>query len=175
MAQISLRYQQLKDARIFWRILNNPHFRYMSVKAKTLREEEAWLRANPAKRRQNREWNYAILLDGAVVGAIGIKINRFRPQIGEIGYFVAEEYWGWGITTRAVKLAEEIAFKRLRLHRLEIMMRPENLASERVAIKNKYRKEGRLKHLEQDGQGRWRDFWLYAKVCPTARRRPGAK
>jgi len=164
MSNISLRYQQLKDARQFLKILRNPNFLYLAVKAKTLQDEEKWLRACPAKRRKNLEWNYAILLDGLVIGAIGIKINQFRKHIGEIGYFVAEEYWGRGITTQAVKLVEQKAFKKLGLSRLEIVMRAENYASERVAIKNNYRKEGKLRKLAKDRQGIWRDFWLYAKV-----------
>ncbi|MFA5184028.1 MAG: GNAT family N-acetyltransferase [Patescibacteria group bacterium] len=164
MSKISLRYRQLKDARRFLEILLNPNFKYVTVKAKTLRDEERWLRGCPAKRRKNQEWNYAILLDGLVVGAIGIKINQFRKHIGEIGYFVAEEYWGRGITTRAVRLVEKEAFKKLGITRLEIVMRPENLASERVAVKSGYRKEGRLKKFDRDKKGRLRDFWLYAKT-----------
>ena len=164
MLKVSLRYPRLKDAARFLEILNNPNFKYLSVKVKTLKDEEKWLRALPLKRRKNIEWNYAILGDGKVVGAIGLKINQFRKHIAEIGYFVEEKYWGQGITTRAVKLLEAEAFKKLGISRLEIVMRPENPGSERVAIKNNYQKEGLLRKLEKDKQGKLRDHWLYAKV-----------
>lgn len=162
--KISIRYSRLKDASRFFAILSNPNFKYLSVSVKTLKDEEKWLRTCPNKRRKNIEWNYAILGAGRVIGAVGIKINRARPHIGEIGYFLAEEYWGRGITTRAVKLVEREAFTKLGISRLEIVMRPENLGSERVAIKNNYQKEGLLRKFDKDKQGKFRNFWLYAKV-----------
>lgn len=44
-------------------------------------------------------------------------------------------------------------------------MRPENKASERVAIKSGYLKEGKLKKLVEDRRtGEKKDVWLYAKT-----------
>jgi RimJ/RimL family protein N-acetyltransferase len=40
--------------------------------------------------------------------------------MGELGYFVDEKYWGKGIATEAVKLAEKIGFGKLGLKRIEI-------------------------------------------------------
>jgi [ribosomal protein S5]-alanine N-acetyltransferase len=98
-----------------------------------------------------------------VVGACGIRVNQAREFIGEIGYFVDENCWGLGIATRAVRLLEALAFRRLKLKRIEILMRPENKASERVAIKAGYRKEGTLKKCVQHGKSYY-DAHLYAKV-----------
>lgn len=162
--KISIRPSRLKDASRFFAILSNPNFKYLSVRVKSLRDEVKWLRTCPDKRRKNIEWNYAILANGLVIGAVGIKINRARPHIGEIGYFLEEKYWGQGLTTRAVKLIEREAFTKLGISRLEIVMPPENRGSERVAIKNNYQKEGLLRKLDKDKQGKLRDFWLYAKV-----------
>lgn len=164
MPKLSIRYPRLSDAKQFIDIITNPNFRYLDLPVKTVKAEEKWLRALPRKRKLNQEWNYAIIYGSELVGGAGIKINRHRPHIGEIGYLIAEKHWGRGFASRAVKLLEKEAFGRLKLHRLEILMRPENKASERVAIKNNYRKEGKLRKLAKDRQGIWRDFWLYAKV-----------
>ncbi len=164
MAKLSIRYPVLSDAKPFIEIITNPNFRYLHLPAKTVKAEEKWLRGLPQKRKLNQEWNYAILYGDKLIGGIGLKINRFRPHIAEIGYFIAEPYWGKGLASRAVKLIEKEATQKLKLHRLEILMRPENRASEKVAIKNNYRKEGKLRKMEKDRQGVWRDFWLYAKV-----------
>jgi len=67
--------------------------------------------------------------------------------IGEIGYFLDEAYWGRRITTRAVKILEKIGFKKLNLKRIEILMHPKNVASEKVAIKCGYKKEGKMNLL----------------------------
>lgn len=164
MVKLSIRYPVLKDAKPFLDIITNPRFRYLHLPAQTVKAEEKWLRSLPEKRKSNQEWNYAIIYGRKLIGGIGIKIDSHRPYIGEIGYFIAEEYWGRGLASRAVKLVEREAFKKLKLRRLEIVMRPENKASEKVAIKNDYRKEGKLKKFGKDRQGVWRDFWLYAKV-----------
>ena len=49
---------------------------------------------------------FAIVSDDRVAGSIGLvsKGDIYRKNI-EIGYFLAEEYWGKGIITKAIKAA----------------------------------------------------------------------
>lgn len=157
----------MKDAKRFFEILTNPNFIYFGVRVKSIAEERAWLKKNIVKRKNNLEWNYTIIYGGQVIGGIGLKINQFRKYIGEIGYFIEEKYWGKGLTSQAVKLIEKEGFKKLGLTRIEIMMQPRNKASERVAIKNGYKKEGLLKKYFKDKEGKMRDVWLYAKIIDT--------
>lgn len=164
MPKVSIRYQQVRDAQRFFDILSNPNFIYFGTKVKSAADEKKWLKKNSAKRKNNIEWNYTIFYENKVVGGIGFKINQFRKYIGEIGYFLDEEYWGRGITTKAVKLAEKEGFRKMGLSRIEILMRPENKASEKVAIKSGYTKEGLLKKCIKDKAGKMRDVWLYAKT-----------
>jgi len=78
------------------------------------------------------------------IGGIGVKINQHRSYIGEIGYFIDEAYWGQGIATEAVRLLEAICFEDLRMTRIELLMLPENIGSEKVEIINEYFKAGFL-------------------------------
>lgn len=164
MPKVTIRYQQVKDARRFFDILTNPNFIYFGTNVKSAADEKKWLKKNPAKRKNNIEWNYTILYENKVVGGIGFKINQHRKHIGEIGYFIDEEYWGKGIATKAVKLAEKEGFKKIGLSRIEVLMRPENKASEKVAIKSGYTKEGLLRKYLKDKKGKIRDAWIYAKT-----------
>lgn len=164
MPKVEIRYQQIADAKRFFDILMNPNFIYLGTKVKSIDDEKKWLKNNPEKRKNNLEWNYTIVYGGKVVGSIGFKINQSRKHIGEIGYFVDEAYWGRGIATKAVKLVEKEGFKKLGLSRIEILMRPENKASEKVAKKNGYKREGLLRKYIKDKRGILRDFWLYAKT-----------
>ncbi len=163
MKKVKLRYQKISDAKRFFEILNNPNYIYFSAKPKTIEEERKFLRANLQKRKNNLEYNYTILYGGQMVGGAGIKINQSRNYIGEIGYFVDEDFWGKGIATQVVKLLEKICFDELNLKRIEILPMPANKGSVRVAIKNNYKKEGLmkkvLKHL-----GKFEDAYLFAKV-----------
>jgi ribosomal-protein-alanine N-acetyltransferase len=164
MPKVTIRYQLLKDAKRFFEILNSPNFIYFPTSVNSVAAEKKILKENAQKRKDNISWNYSIIYGNKLVGGIGIRINRTRPFNGEIGYFVDEKYWGKGITTQAVKLTEQDGFKKLGLSRIEIIMRPENKASEKVAIKNGYKKEGRMKKAIKDKDGIMRDALLYAKV-----------
>jgi len=164
MPKVRLRYQQIKDAQRFYEIMNNPNFTFIAAQPKSVEDEVEWLKQNSKRRRNNTEWNFTILYDNKVIGSVGFKIDFHRPYIGEIGYFIDEAYWNKGIATAAVKLAESKGFSKLGLKRIEIKMEPENKASEKVAIKCGYRKEGQLKKAVYGRDGRLKDVLLYAKT-----------
>jgi ribosomal-protein-alanine N-acetyltransferase len=55
---------------------------------------------------------FAIIIGKEVAGSIGIvsKTDIYRKNV-EIGYFIAEELWGKGIATKAIKAATSYAFR----------------------------------------------------------------
>lgn len=161
---IRLRLQEISDAERFFEILNNPSFVYFDVQPETIEDEIAWLEQNPQRQKDNIQWNYAILEDNEIVGAIGVQINYHRRYIGEIGYFIDEKYWNKGIASKAVKLMEDICINQLNLTRIEISMPVVHHASERVAVKNNYIKEGTQRQLVKLKDGKMHDCHLYAKV-----------
>lgn len=165
MKKVEIRFQEVKDAKAFFNIITNPNYIYFYCSVKSIAEEREYLKKNVVKRKNNQGWNYTIIYGGEVVGGIGFKINQFRKYIGEIGYYIDEKYWSKGIATKAVKLIEKEGFKKIGLSRIEIIMRPENKASEKVAIKNGYQKEGLLrKYILDHKSGQMKDAWLYAKT-----------
>ncbi len=161
--KIELRNQRVSDAKRFFEILNNPNFKYFHVRPKDIESEKEFLLKNAEKRKNNLEYNYAILFNGKLVGGCGIKINQHRNFIGEIGYFIDERYWGKGIATKAVKILEKTGFKKFGLKRIEILMDPRNIGSEKVAIKCGYKKEGTMKKTIRK-ENKFSDAHLYAKV-----------
>jgi ribosomal-protein-alanine N-acetyltransferase len=164
MDKISIRYQRVSDAERFYEILSNPNLlKYFPAKPKSLNAEREWLKLNAVKRRKNTEYNYAIICDGNLIGGAGIMLHPKQKHICEIGYFIDEPYWGRGITTKVVRMLEKIAFNKLKLRRIEIHMDVRNKASERVAIKAGYIKEG-LMRKSFNNCGKLVDDYLYAKV-----------
>lgn len=80
---------------------------------------------------------------------------------GQIGYWVDERVAGRGIVPTSVALATDYCFDVLRLHRIEIAIRPENTKSLRVVAKLGFRPEGlRPRYLHIDGD--WRDHLVFA-------------
>ena len=160
---ISIRYQQVGDARRFFEILNSPNFHYFPARPKSIKEEREFLRKNGEWRRSGEQFNYSILMNGKVVGATGIHIETRRKHSAEIGYFVDEAYWGRGIACEAVRQLEKVAFSDLGIVRIEINMLKQNKASERVAIKCGYRKEG-IGRKKLPLNGEYLDCYVYSKV-----------
>lgn len=80
----------------------------------------------------------------------------------EIGYgLFSLEHRGSGITTEAIRLISSYLFKTKLINRLEIRMDAKNIASERVAIKCGYRKEG-VSRAANFVQGKYVDMNVYA-------------
>jgi [ribosomal protein S5]-alanine N-acetyltransferase len=161
---ISYRPQQLNDAQAFMDILNHPDFIYFPVKVQSLESEINYLQTVQLKTAQGISYDFSILNDNKVIGAVGIKIDQHRKYIGEIGYFVAREFWSRGIACQAVRWAEQWAIETLKLSRIAILMQPENRASEIVAIKNGYLLEGLMRKAIFTADLSLVDAYLYAKT-----------
>jgi len=102
--------------------------------------------------------------DGEIAGQLNVwGIARGSLSSATIGYWVSERFAGRNITPISVAMATDIAFGELRLHRMEICIRPENRASLRVVEKLGFRYEGlRQRFIHIDGD--WRDHYAFALV-----------
>lgn len=89
---------------------------------------------------------FAIRLKGdrRFVGGIGLTVER-RFNRAEIGYWMAEPFWGKGLTTEATEAIIEFGFEKLGLKKLTSSHLAKNPASGRVLQKSGLTKEGELK------------------------------
>jgi len=101
-----------------------------------------------------------------LIGQITLGGIIFGAMCGaHIGYWIDQRFSNRGYTTRAVKLLTKFGFNNLRLHRIEINLRPENEASKKVAVKAGYLLEGaRNNYLHIAGD--WRDHITFVKENP---------
>jgi len=159
---IKIRPQQIDDAERFCKILNNENFKYFDVRP-TLKEEIEFIKQNEKNIKNNFQHNFTILYNNKIIGSVGVKIDQHRTHIGELGYFIDENYWGKGLAIKAVKLLENYCFNKLNLKRLIIVMAIENKASEKIAIKCNYKKEGTMKQCFKIFN-KYHDAYLYAKI-----------
>ena len=113
-----------------------------------------------------RSLSLMIWVEAEMVGQINLGGIAFGALRGaHIGYWIDQGHSNQGITSEAVVTLTEFAFSELRLHRIEISLRPENEASKRVAEKSGYTFEGvRPRFLHIDGQ--WRDHIVYVRENP---------
>lgn len=103
-----------------------------------------------------------MLLDGRLVGQLtvgGITWGSLRSA--HIGYWIDQQVAGHGLAPLGVALACDYCFDELELHRIEIVIRPENAASLRVPRKLGFREEG-LRPSYLHISGAWRDHLVFA-------------
>ncbi|WP_418907059.1 GNAT family N-acetyltransferase [Glutamicibacter endophyticus] len=100
------------------------------------------------------------------VSVSGVQYGAARNA--SIGYWIDSSHAGFGLMPEACALVVEHCFTTLRLHRLEINVRPENTASLRVAAKLGFRDEGVRKDFLHIN-GRWRDHRTFALTADEHR------
>ena len=83
--------------------------------------------------------NFVILNEGEPCGGIGIilKDDIFRMNV-ELGYWIAEPFWGMGLATEAVRLMTDHAFSHFAINRIVAEVFEYNPSSMRVLEKNGY-------------------------------------
>nr|WP_241429395.1 GNAT family protein [Agrococcus sp. ARC_14] len=105
-----------------------------------------------------------IEVDGEFAGQLNVaNITGGALASSTLGYWIARRFAGRGATTIAVALATDHLMLGMGLHRVEICIRPENVASLRVVEKLGFRYEGcRRRYIHIDGD--WRDHLCFALV-----------
>ncbi len=103
---------------------------------------------------------FAITESVTLAGSIGMRVNQFR--VGHIGYWCAPEARARGITTRALRLVSRWGLEELGLGRVELITDPDNTASQRVAEKVGFRREGILRSHLLHPDGRRRDSVMFS-------------
>lgn len=95
------------------------------------------------------------------LGNISVWHTSRREQAGEIGYWIRTSAAGSGVATEACARIVQTAFEELRLHRVTLRIAVGNRASERVAEKLGFLREGVLRREVLIG-GEWVDHSLWA-------------
>ncbi|WP_025145764.1 GNAT family N-acetyltransferase [Pedobacter jeongneungensis] len=88
----------------------------------------------------------AIVFNGEVIGSIGVhQLNDIYSKSAEMGYWIAEEYWGKGIVPLAIKEMLQYGFATFDIDRIFARTTHTNLASQRVLKKSGFIFEAELK------------------------------
>jgi ribosomal-protein-alanine N-acetyltransferase len=96
--------------------------------------------------KQNGAITRVIEFQGLFVGSVGITPQSgWRDHIAEIGYWVAEDYWGKGIATAALRQMTNYGFTNRHFQKLCAPVLAPNIGSMRVLEKCGYQREAILK------------------------------
>jgi ribosomal-protein-alanine N-acetyltransferase len=118
--------------------------------------------------KQGKALPFVLTYHGEMVGQVTVTgITWGSARWAQVGYWIDEAHAGKGIMPVAVALACDHCLQTMRLHRIEIAIRPENVASLRVVEKLGFVRIGKApRYLHIHGQ--WRDHLLFAITAEDA-------
>ena len=104
-------------------------------------------------------------MKGNMVGTVSLmNVTRSLSQSAFLGYTIHNKFWGMGFGKESVLLIIDIAFRDLKLHRIEAGIEPNNRRSIFLARSIGLRKEGlkkRAVYLREE----WQDLSIYSATC----------
>jgi RimJ/RimL family protein N-acetyltransferase len=127
----------------------------------TLKDAEDWigfvLTETPIR-------SFAVASEKEAIGGIGLEFGMdVHSQTAELGYWLAEPYWGRGIMTNAVSCYTEFSLQHYDLLRIFAEPYANNYASRRVLEKSGYILEG-IKRMSVIKDGKVLDQALYGVI-----------
>jgi RimJ/RimL family protein N-acetyltransferase len=137
--RLILREFQLEDVDALALILSDPETMRFYPKPFDRRGVEEWITRNRQRYSKDGHGLWAMILkaSGELIGNCGLVLQEVdgANEI-EIGYHVRRDHWGQGLATEAARACRDFGFEQLPVERLISLIRPENIASRRVAEKN---------------------------------------
>ena len=128
-------------------------------------EELEWHMHGHPRRPELGLWATLLKPEGRFIGRSGLLpwTIEGKDEV-EVAYAIARPYWGAGLGTEVARAILDHGFERLGLKRLICLIDPENVASQRVAVKIGMRLERKLDGFEGDNI----PTWIYAASRPGA-------
>jgi RimJ/RimL family protein N-acetyltransferase len=128
-------------------------------------DARAYVAATRRGWREGTLWAFAITdsASGEVLGSCGVSWQDEPHGVAEIGYWVRAEGRRRGVATRAVRLAAGWVFGECGVRRLQLRADALNEASQRVAERAGFTREGVLRSVRYSSrQGRRVDFVIFS-------------
>lgn len=154
-ARLALREMEMSDLDFIADLLGNSQVMEFWPKPYTKEEARQWLIKQQARYRKDG-FGYWLVLEKKMNQPIGqtglLKMTiEERPEIA-LGYIFHYSFWNKGYAGEAASACVEYAFQKLRVSRVIALIRPENVASKKVAEKLRMMPAGiteyaGLKHL----------------------------
>jgi [ribosomal protein S5]-alanine N-acetyltransferase len=146
--RLALRLPRLSDVPFLLRYINDPRVsRPLTSRHAPYRrsEEEAWVRKSRKGARKGNNLHLTITLRGSgeAIGGIGLEDLDWDNRHGWTGYWLVPRHWHKGYGMEAASAICDIAFRQLRLHRIDANVFEFNPRSMRLLRRLGFKEEGR--------------------------------
>ncbi len=150
MKEFQLRTWSLEDAQALAQAADNPniarYLRNVFPNPYTL-EDADWFIRDCIASAQKKQISYAIVADKTAAGSICAAVKEdVYEKSAELGYWLAEPYWGRGIMTSAVRQICKEAFQAFDIVRIFAEPFADNAGSRKVLEKAGFTCEGTMRN-----------------------------
>ena len=114
----------------------------------TIEFAENFVKGTIQRNKDGNEFAFVITKNRMVIGRIGVYKIDSQNKIGEIGYWIIDDFQGKGIVTKSCKAIINFCFTELQLNRIEIKCGTENFKSKTIPEKLNFKKEGVIRQGE---------------------------
>ncbi|MFC4408982.1 GNAT family N-acetyltransferase [Chungangia koreensis] len=106
-------------------------------------------------------WGISLKDDEQIIGSVGFHRYVHQHHRVEIGFELSKAYWGKGIAGEALSAILTYGFETFPIQRIEALIEPENLASQKLVEKHGFIREGLLRKYEYT-RGKYDDLYMYS-------------
>lgn len=106
-------------------------------------------------------WGITLKDSGNVIGSCGFLNMKSKHYRAEVGFELSKDYWGKGIANEALEAVVKVGFQHFQLERIEALIEPENVPSQKLVERQGFIREGLLRHYEFTC-GKFDDLYIYS-------------
>ncbi|MFU1792829.1 GNAT family N-acetyltransferase [Paenibacillus azoreducens] len=106
-------------------------------------------------------WGITLKDVGEIIGSCGFLNMVTKHHRAEVGFELSKDYWGKGIASEALEAVIKFGFNHYQLERIEALIEPANLPSQKLVERQGFTREGLLRHYEYTC-GKFDDLYLYS-------------
>lgn len=106
-------------------------------------------------------WGITLKDSGKVIGSCGFLNMLAKHYRAEVGFELSKDYWGKGIASEALEAVVKYGYHHFPLERIEALIEPANLPSQKLVEKLGFSREGLLRHYEFTC-GKFDDLYMYS-------------
>lgn len=152
--RLTLRPWKIEDAKCLYHFAKNPNIGPIAGWPPHKSVEESM---NVIRTVFSKKETYAIAINDIPVGCAGFLFEKdcnhyWGENSAELGYWIAEEYWGRGLVKEASEILIDHAFNDLNIEKIYATFRIENHRSKRVLEKLGFRFYRNLKNINYLGE-----------------------
>jgi [ribosomal protein S5]-alanine N-acetyltransferase len=106
-------------------------------------------------------WGITLKGQERVIGSCGFLNLAAQHYRSEIGFELSKDYWGQGIASEALEVVIKFGFEHLNLQRIQALIEPPNISSQKLVERKGFIKEGLLRNYEFTC-GKFDDLYIYS-------------